>query len=331
MSVVRRSDGLLDARGLLELVSLLGQRPTSATTAAEVLKARGLGTPTRTYNSLAVLQEMGLVALPAESGPLNLNMAPTDNPHHELRSAILNHYCQLLSSATFEGVFQFDPQVGGLVADRILLPFRDLGLPYLLVEFGIVVRATDRAWAVAEDAVPVFLDTISEANSRAIRVRPMTPAGLEAWLAARKAAGELAEAFAMTFERRRLDGHRLIDDVRWVAKEDVGMGFDLISFDDHRSLILDRFIEVKGYASERSFYWSETEIATARLKREKYWLYLIDRSRIDHQGYVPEMVSDPYAYFIEDNPAGWRSEPTSYKFTSPALNPESAPVMNGPA
>jgi len=300
----------------VELLALLNERPALASTAVEVMRARGLGTASRTHNSLNVLQEMGLL-LSSLSGLLTSNMSPSENPREVLRRSILSHYCQLLSSTSIDGAFQLDASGGRLIADRVLLPFRDLGLPYLLVEFGIVLRTSERAWAVAEDAEPAFLAIISDANSKAVRVRPTTPAQLDAWLAARRAAGELAEAFALTFERKRLDGHRLIEHVRWIAKEDIGAGFDMLSFNDCRSLILDRHIEVKGYSNERAFYWSDCEIAVARQKREKYWLYLIDRSRIDEQGYEPEMVSDPYAYFIEDNPAGWRSEPTSYKFTSP--------------
>jgi hypothetical protein len=193
-----------------------------------------------------------------------------------------------------------------------------MGLPYLLMEFGLVQRSNSRALAVASDAVPAFLDVLALINGRALRTRPMTPEKLDAWLAARRAAGEIAEAFAMEFEQQRLHGHWLLDQVRWVSNEDVSAGFDILSFHDQRSLLLDRSIEVKGYAGERAFHWSKEEIEAARLKREKYWLYLVDRSRIGEQDYAPEMLNDPYTYFIEENPAGWLREATSYKFTAPS-------------
>jgi len=277
----------------------------------------GVGTPSRTLNSLTVMQEMGLVALNRHRIQLARDNWTADTALEGLRQTILAHYCQLLLATTLGPVFQHDLETGELQVDRVLLPYRELCLPYLLIEFGLVLRSSGRALIVAPDATSAFLDVLASINRRALRTHPMTPGQLEAWLAARRAAGETAEAFAMEFEQRRLSGHRLLDQVRWVSTEDVGVGFDILSFDDNRSLLLDRSIEVKGYAGERAFNWSSEEINAARHKRDKYWIYLVDRDRISEQGYLPEMLNDPYTYLIEENPMGWVREPTGYKFRSP--------------
>jgi len=296
---------------------LAREAPRPPDALAEVLLARGVGTRSRTLNSLAVLEEMGLLETDDKAVKLTQDHWTAETAYPGLRQAVLAHYCRLLPEAPLGPVFQNDLETGELQVDQVLLPYRALGLPYLLGEFGLVLRSSSRAMPVAPDAIPAFLEVLASINGKALRARPMTPAELDAWLAARRAAGETAEAFAMEFEHRRLRGHRLIDQVRWVSTEDVGVGFDILSFDDLRSLLVDRSIEVKGYAGKRSFHWSKEEIAAARLKREKYWLYLVDRDRISEQGYTPEMLNDPYTYLIEENPAGWVREPTSFEFTAP--------------
>jgi hypothetical protein len=301
----------------VELWSLATQIPGPPSVLAEVLSARRAGSPSRTLNSLAVLQEMGLVVANDDRVDLVHDKWAAEAIYGGLRQAVLAHYCGLLRETILGPVFQHDPGTGELQVVQRLLPYREKGLPYLLLEFGLILRSDAGTLAVAPDAVPAFLDVLAFLNEKALRTRVMTPDELDAWLAARRAAGETAEAFAMEFERRRLGGHRLLDQIRWVSTDDVGAGFDILSFDDQRSLLLDRSIEVKGYSGERAFHWSKEEIDTARRKREAYWLYLVDRDRIGDQGYVPEMLNDPYTYLIEVNPAGWSREATGYLFKAP--------------
>lgn len=317
MNVARRSEGLLPAEGFVALWRLAAGSTLDRAAIAEVIAARGVGTPSRTHNSIILMEEMGLIRDANGHVEVIKDALPAADVHDGMRQAVLAHYCRLLRTVTLGQVFQHDLETGDLQVDRVLLPFRGIGLPYLLIEFGLVVRADGRALLVAPDAVTAFFSVLAEINGRALRSRPMTPAQLEAWLAARRAAGEIAEAFAMEFECRRLDGHPMLEQVRWVSTEDVGAGFDILSFEDQRSLLLDRSIEVKGYSGKRAFHWSREEIAAARLRREKHWLYLVDRDRVHEEGYSPEMLNDPYTYLIEVNPAGWRHEATSYHFSAP--------------
>lgn len=318
MNAVRRAEGLLPAIGVVALIELAAQAPRPEGEIARIVAARGAGAANRAVNSLRLLHEMGLV----ETGPLGVALTVSGHAIGDLptlRAALADHYRDLLQAAPFGSLFQRDPETGAVLVDRVLLPHREIGLPYLLADAGVFHRTGERAWTVANDVADRFLALIKAVNGKATRAKPMSPADLDGWLANRRAAGELAEAFALAFERRRLDGHPMVDQVRWMASEDVGAGFDIHAFDDLRSLALDRFIEVKGHGGDRSFHWSTGEIAAAREKRQRYWLYLVDRRRVDDPGYAPEMYPDPLAFFIEDNPEGWSSEPSSFMFSAPKI------------
>lgn len=299
------------------ILGLLSKKPLPMAHVARILHEHGAGSTARVENSLIVLGEMDLIREGANGYIVQPTGLALEDDLAGFRGAVTRHYCQLLSRSSTGSLFQRDPATDFILVDSMLLPYREHGLPFLLLDLAIMHRYEGRAWKVADDLSPFFLSMLRENNARATRAKPMLPAELDAWLAARRAAGLLAEAFALAFERRRLDGHPLLEQVRWIADEDVGAGYDIKTFDDMRSLALDRHIEVKGHAGDRSFHWSAGEMAAAQEKRQTYWLYLVDRQRIDEPGYEPEMYSDPYAYFIEDNPAGWKSEPTSYKFVAP--------------
>lgn len=319
-NAARRSDGVLSASGLLTVLDVVARERQPPERVARVAQAMGLGSKSRAANSLILLQEMGLLASEPEGLICQPKADAAASSATAFRSAFAQHYCRLLSDRPLGSLFQRDLEAGALLADSMLLPFREQGLPFLLLEFGVMARADGRAWLVAADLAHLFVAVLREHNAKTANGSPMSPTQLETWIANRRAAGLIAEAFALAFEHRRLDGHPLLDQVRWVADEDVRAGFDIQAFDDLRSLTLDRHIEVKGHGGDRTFHWSTGEIEAAKDKRLKYWLYLVDRRRVDDPLYEPEMYSDPYAYFVEQNPAGWASEPTSFKF-SPQTDP----------
>lgn len=103
--------------------------------------------------------------------------------------------------------------------------------------------------------------------------------------------GEEAERFVLKLEHDRLKG---IKEIIWVAEYSVSEGYDIASFENESSLINDRFIEVKSYVNEVSFYWSRNEIDIARIKKENYFLYLVDRSKLKNKDYKPLIIQNPY-------------------------------------
>lgn len=121
-------------------------------------------------------------------------------------------------------------------------------------------------------------------------------------------AGEKAELFAFEYEKRRL-GLPLSAMVKRISEIDVHAGYDIVSFDSPQSQEPDRFIEVKA-VSETGFYWSKNEYEISRLYGKKYFLYLVNLSKVANKDYDPIIISDPSQTVM--NSPDWLIEPESY-------------------
>lgn len=122
--------------------------------------------------------------------------------------------------------------------------------------------------------------------------------------------GEEAEKFVLEFEKIRLNGRKEID---WVAEYSTMDGYDIASYETEISTEHDRFIEVKSYDKEPYFFWSRNEIDIARIKRDSYYLYLVDRSKINSPDYVPMMIRDPYENVLR-NKLEWEQRIEKIRF-----------------
>jgi hypothetical protein len=110
--------------------------------------------------------------------------------------------------------------------------------------------------------------------------------------------GEEAERFVLDFEKHRLNSTKVID---WVAEYSTSDGYDIASYENEYSADHDRFIEVKSYERNPYFFWSRNEMDIARIKKSKYYLYLVDRLKINLPGYIPIMIKDPYENIFKNN------------------------------
>jgi len=106
--------------------------------------------------------------------------------------------------------------------------------------------------------------------------------------------GEEAEKFVLSYEKKRLAGHSHLSNVEIISSYDVAAGYDIASYESDTSTEIDRFIEVKSFSSSLSFHWSRNEIDIARLRRDKYFLYLVDRNRMQDMNYEPMMIRNPF-------------------------------------
>jgi hypothetical protein len=121
--------------------------------------------------------------------------------------------------------------------------------------------------------------------------------------------GEEAEKFVVEFENKRLNNNKLVD---WVAEYIVNEGYDVASYDSEIDMVYNRFIEVKSYEGETPyFFWSRNEYNVAKLKKDSYWLYLINRKELGNPFYVPIMVQNPYLNVIKSDL--WKKEIDKYK------------------
>lgn len=122
--------------------------------------------------------------------------------------------------------------------------------------------------------------------------------------------GELAEQFVLEYERERLNYHDPYL-IRQVSLFDVSAGYDIASYNSDKSILYDRFIEVKAVNSKMEFFWSKSEIEEAKRKRDSYYLYLVESAKLVKKDYIPQIIRNPYEnLFLSDE---WLMEPQSYK------------------
>jgi hypothetical protein len=122
--------------------------------------------------------------------------------------------------------------------------------------------------------------------------------------------GEEAEKFVLKFEYDRLNGSKTID---WVSEYSVAEGYDIASFNDESSMVNDRFIEVKSFNGQPYFFWSRNEIDIARIKKYEYYLYLVDRDKINYSNYTPLIIQNPYLE-VYNNEAHWDQRVEKIRF-----------------
>lgn len=121
--------------------------------------------------------------------------------------------------------------------------------------------------------------------------------------------GEEAEKFVVEFERKRLSYKKDID---WVAQYIVNEGYDVASYDTIDDVIQNRFIEVKSYDGDIPyFFWSRNEYQVARRKKEQYWVYLVNRSQMNHENYEPIKEQHPFENILENE--NWDKQVDKYK------------------
>ncbi len=123
--------------------------------------------------------------------------------------------------------------------------------------------------------------------------------------------GEKAEIFILEFEKLRLNSEKKPE---WVSPYWVNAGYDIASYEDTASKEINRFIEVKSFSGTPTFYWSRNEMDVAKLKREKYFLYLVDMNKIDEDGYNPIIIQNPYDTVLK-NDRNWSKLVDKYFIT----------------
>lgn len=120
-----------------------------------------------------------------------------------------------------------------------------------------------------------------------------------------------AECYVLNFELSRLTNHLAKSNIRIISEEYSNAGYDIESFDAENSIVIDKFIEVKSYSGNLSFYWSKNEIETAKELGESYWIYLVDINKIDVKDYEPIMKQNPYESILKNDI--WEKQVDKYK------------------
>ncbi|HEV7659706.1 MAG TPA: DUF3883 domain-containing protein [Allosphingosinicella sp.] len=310
MNAVRRADGLLSAGQTIVLLEMLDQSHGGVTPeqVARDLSARRAASYSRTYNSIAMLEEGGIVALC--EGRVQLRDPAPEDWRPRIADWVMRRIADRIAQ---HGAHALQLHDGDLVIDPMQLPGPVDGLRLWLIEFGIAWRSgsSSRQWLIAKEFEGFFLNAARSWNNKTRR--QISQAALEEQLAQQAVDGAVAEEWILQRERKRLAGHPLIEQVIRLSIEDAGAGFDIISFSNTTSIVHDRFLEIKSFSGSRRFFWSRNEIGTARRLGEMYHLCIVDRDRMQNPDYAPQIISGPYAALIETEDNGWSISPTTYE------------------
>jgi len=318
-------DGLLTANHTLDLLEMLRGGPPRAFDQAirdfAILKS---ASHSRTRNTILVLIELHLLD-ETEAGLVASHSLPGDRDkvRDHISRVIAVSFVNLLRGYLGPSPIRQGNVEKGIWLDSRLAPGSDRGLPFLIAEFGVAQRQniSSYVWRISPDFEEMVLVVLAEENTARLKKSKRTIEQLKASLAIKEKYGEEAEVWVVNFERKRLSGHALIEQIQRISEINVSAGFDIYSFSSTSVLSYDRFIEVKSHGGDMHFFWTQNEIETARELRDRYFLYLVDRTRLSEPDYAPVMISAPHEKIFLEQQKYWNAVPVDYEcwpFDAPA-------------
>jgi len=198
-----------------------------------------------------------------------------------------------------------------------LIPYKYFPLRNLLITIGFLewdIEIKSNHLVVNSIFNKIFkqiVDWIIEVRENSKKKRSITQ--LKKDLERKEEVGKEAEMFVLQFENQRLINHPRISSIKRISEEFVNAGYDIESFNDIETIIIDRFIEVKSYSDVVSFFWTKTEVKIAQTLGDKYFLYLVDRLQMNVSGYKPKVFQNPYEKIFENE--FWKKETDTWKIT----------------
>lgn len=214
---------------------------------------------------------------------------------------------------------KFDSTLERISILNNLIPLRYSSIKNLLIDLGgFKVIPEYPSLLLIDDSLQVYFEStvipwLVEEHEKITLSKGLNKMSLEKLLELQELKdqyGAQAEEFVLGFEVSRLNGHPFSQRIRRISNFDVGAGYDIVSFDGLGSQAFDRFIEVKSFSNHQQFYWSKNEVRVAELKRNNYFLYLVDREQMGMQGYKPTIIQDPYNNIF--NAPDWQKDPQNW-------------------
>lgn len=155
---------------------------------------------------------------------------------------------------------------------------------------------------------PQHLAAFLEAKSKS----PTSLDEFQEVLRAREKLGREAELQVLKFESARLRNRSgLAKRIKHVAAENVGAGYDILSFTEsaNDAGFSDRLIEVKAVSSiDFKFYWSRNEIEAARVHGQNYFLYLVPVSRSGFDMQKLKIIQNPFKQVYSEHDSWSRQD-----------------------
>lgn len=196
------------------------------------------------------------------------------------------------------------------------IPFRYLSVLRLLRDLGGLQET--RQPGMLLKAVPPISELLLTSIFEAPAMRPTTGSmSLGEFLAlkeANAAQANAAEDFVLNYERARLIGHQRLSLVRRISLENVAAGYDIISFESPKSIVADRFIEVKSFRTTEQFFLSAGEAAVASKLKDRYFIYVVDAEASKQPDYQPRIVQNPMKTIFSSD-SNWSVVPSVWQIS----------------
>lgn len=194
--------------------------------------------------------------------------------------------------------FEFDNFQQRIRFKNEIFPLNKSSYRNLLVSIGFIeIEKNDKMihFFVTKNNELIMEELLKEYGKK------MTLLQLKKSLADKEVAGEEAEKFVLRYEKKRLKDSKFYNRIRQISHIDVSAGYDIISFKTINSTEIDRYIEVKAVNKDFQFYWSINEYNSAKIKGNKYYLYLVELAKIENEDYEPYIIENPYEFFEENS------------------------------
>ena len=115
-----------------------------------------------------------------------------------------------------------------------------------------------------------------------------------------------SERFVLNYEKLERTKNPRHNNIKIISENDVSAGYDIQSYKNDESMLLDKFIEVKSYSGSPYFYWSKNEIEVEKQERDNYFLYLINRDEMNNKNYCPTIIQNPAKNIL--NNQNWKKD-----------------------
>lgn len=202
---------------------------------------------------------------------------------------------------------EYDPYLQKYKINKSAIALKYSGLRNLLLKLGYFHEDnTNKSILLIDDDL---LKPTHELISNIVRKK--TIEDLKEDLKRKEENGIIAEEFVVTYEQKRITNK--VDSIRRISDIDTTAGFDILSYNKDSSLIHDRFIEVKSYIESPYFFLTRNEFETAKRYRGRYYLYLVDRSKINMPDYHPIIIPDPFGSVFYE-PKSWTKSCVQWHF-----------------
>lgn len=215
-----------------------------------------------------------------------------------------------------ENNLKFSKKTNQYYVKENLIPFYFFPIRSLLLSLDFLIRDTflNNHLLINEKFTGLFKSIIIDKLSNyKNQKRKISLGEFKKRIAQKEEVGKIAELFVLKYEKNRLLGHPNKEKIKRISEKYVNAGYDIESFNDIDSFINDRFIEVKSYQDEISFFWSKNEVTKANKLKKKYYLYLVDRALMNEKNYIPKIFQDPYRKIFENDV--WKKEIENWKVT----------------